>query len=336
MFDVAQLAGVSASTVSRVVNHSPHVAPITAERVRDAMAKLGFRPNQMARNLRQGRNLTMVGLVVDDISNPFHASLGRAVDDMARERGALLVVASSGSDADREREIVTSLVDRGLDGLLLYPTAADHGYLADVRTADRPIVLLGRRLPDIEADSVLADNVGGAMQAVGHLYQHGHRRIAAIVYGRADNASDDPSRDHRMGRLAGYRKALEAAGLVVEPNLVRHCSGEAEAKDAVRSLMSTANPPTSLFTLNNRMTVGALHALGAGLSGIALVGFDDFALADVFDPPITVVAQDPYEMGRHAAGALFGRLAGDSGPPEHSTMPMKLIPRGSGELGPRP
>jgi LacI family transcriptional regulator len=336
MRDVAVAAGVSPMTVSRVLSRSPSVAAETAERVRLAMDQLGFRVNHSARNLRQGRTVTMVGLVVDDIANPFYASLARAVEQVAHAHSALLVVASCGSDPVREREVVTTLLDRGLDGLLMYPALGDHDYLRPELLDKRPVVLLGRRPHGIDTDTVGVDNIGATMRAVLHLHEHGHRRIGLIGYGRPAEGADDPHADHRLGRIEGYRRALAAAGLAYDPDLVRlRCVGANEATAAVRDLLELPDPPTALFTMNNRMTVGALRALGAGLGGVALVGFDDFELADVFDPPITVVTPDPWEMGRRAADMLFARLGGDERPTERTTLGIALIARGSGELPPR-
>jgi len=335
--DVANAAGVSPMTVSRVLNRSPLVAPETADRVRAVMEQLGFRLNQSARNLRQGRSAAMIGLVLDDIANPFYASLSRAVEEVARRHGALLVVSSSGNDPDREREVVTTLLDRGLDGLLMYPTPAEHSYLHDGLLEKRPLVLLGRRPRDVDTDTVAVDNVGAAMRAVLHLADHGHKRIGIIGYGQIALDGDDPTTDHRLGRIEGFKRGLAAVGLDYDESLVRlNCAGVTEAAAAVRSLMAQPDPPTALFTMNNRMTVGALRALGAGLSGVAVVGFDDFELADIFDPPITVVTPDPMEMGRVAAETLFARLHGDDSPVKRTIMGITLIARGSGELPPRP
>jgi LacI family transcriptional regulator len=333
---VANAAGVSPMTVSRVLNRSPLVAAETADRVRTVMEQLGFRLNQSARNLRQGRTVAMIGLVLDDIANPFYASLSHAVEEVARRHSALLVVSSCGSDPEREREVVTTLLDRGLDGLLMYPTVGEHSYLRDDLLEKRPVVMLGRRPRGIDTDTVGVDNVGAAMRAVLHLADHGHRRIGIVGYGRGEQDGEDPTTDHRLGRIEGFRRGLAAVGLDYDPRLVRlNCSGVNEAAAAVRSLLALPEPPTAIFTMNNRMTVGALRALGTGLRGVAVVGFDDFELADIFDPPITVVTPDPLEMGRIAAETLFARLRGDDGPIKRTTLGISLIARGSGELAPR-
>lgn len=334
--DIARLTGVSSMTVSRVLNDSPLVAPETAARVRAAIADARFRPNRSARNLSQGRTVTMVGLVVDDIGNPFYASFSRAVESVTHEHRSLLVVSSCGEDPGREREVVTTLLDHGLDGLLLFPTAGDHGYLAASTLDHVPIVSLGRSLSGLTTDHIRVDNVAGARKAVAHLHAHGHTRIGAIGYGHGEDATDDPGADHLAGRIEGYRRAMSDAGLEYRPELLRlGCAGAGEAAAAVDELMNLPEPPTALFAMNNRMTVGALRALGTGLQGVALIGFDDFELAEVFDPPISVVTQDPAAMGRRAARLLFSRLAGGQAPAKRITLPMTLIERGSGELPPR-
>ena len=333
--DVARVAGVSAMTVSRVLNRSAPVAPDTAERVRAAMVEVGFRLNHSARNLRSGRTTPMIGLVVDDMANPFHASLGRAVEDVARGQAALLVVASGGDELDRQREVVTTLLERGVDGLLMYPASGRHDYLNPELLEGRPVVFLGRRPAGLDRDLVQLDNLGGAILATEHLISYGHRRIGLIAYGHGDAAAGDPASDHLAGRVEGYRRAHRSAGLDQDPALVRlGCSGVDEAAEATRAMLALADPPTALFPLNNRMTVGALRALGPGLRRIALLGFDDFELAEVFDPPVSVVRQDPRAIGRQAASVLFRRLAGWEGAPVHITLPMALVERGSAELSP--
>lgn len=333
---VAEVAGVSPITVSRVLNRSPLVAAKTAERVRAVLHEMGFRLNRSARDLRRGDTVTMVGLVVSDIGNPFAATLARAVEIEAQERGAMFVVASCDDDPVREREVVTTLLGRGVDGLLIFPTTSDHEYLLDELAENHPIVALGRHLAGADTDTIAVDNVAAATSAVEHLLSHGHRRIGLVGYGHEGDVPVSPSDDHRHGRIEGYRRALAAAGVENDPSLVRtNCDGAAAAETATRELLALPDPPTALFTTNNRMTVGALRALGAGLGGIALVGFDDFELADVFDPPVTVVAQDPAEMGLRAARLLFDRLDGDTRPPVRVTLPLRLLVRGSGELSPR-
>src|SRR5213592_4161922 len=179
MSDVAAAAGVSLKTVSRVVNDEPGVRTETAAIVHDAIARLGFRRNDLARALRHGRRSGLFGLVIADVSNPFYA-IARGVEEVTRGRGMLAIAASSDDDGERERNLVRVFCERAVDGLLIVPAGDDHEYiLPELRTGTR-VVFIDRPPGNIDADVVLLDNVGGARSAVAHLLAHGHRRIAFV------------------------------------------------------------------------------------------------------------------------------------------------------------
>jgi LacI family transcriptional regulator len=321
MRDVAVRAGVSLKTVSRVINGEAGVAVATATRVGDAVAELGFQRNDLARSLRQGRTSSTLGLVIEDVSNPFYSSIAQAVEEAARVRGYLLITGSCEEDPERERELVQALLRRRVDALLLVPASRDHTYLG--LSGGTPVVFLDRPPVGIEADCVLLDNLGGARAATEHLIARGHERIALVA---------DPDELYTAAeRLAGYRHALTAAGLPVRDELVRLGVHDAERAEAVvRELLALR--PTALFTGNNRLTVGALRALRGTDEQVALVGFDDFELADLLGT--TVVRHDSHRMGRHAAALAFDRLDGGEHPPQRVVVPTELVVRGSGELPP--
>src|SRR5690349_2630169 len=172
MRDVAELAGVSLKTVSRVINDEPGVAAATAERVSAAIAELGFQRNDLARSLRQGVTSSTLGLLIGDVANPFYSAIAQAVEAAARERGYMLITASCEEDPARERELVGALLRRRVDALLLVPAGPEHAYLGD----GTPVVFLDRPPAGLEADCVLLDNLGGARIAVEHLLAHGHER----------------------------------------------------------------------------------------------------------------------------------------------------------------
>jgi LacI family transcriptional regulator len=324
MRDVAVLAGVSLKTVSRVINAEPGVAAATAERVEAAIAELRFQRNDLARSLRQGRTSSTLGLVIEDVANPFYSAIAQAIESAARDRGYLLITASCEEDPERERELVQALLRRRVDALLLVPAARDHSYLD---TDETPVVFLDRPPVGLDADCVLLDNLGGARRAVEHLLAHGHQRIALIA---------DPDRLFTAHeRVAGYRQALDAAGVPIREELVRlgsHDSAQAEA--VVRELLALPHDrrPTALFAGNNRNTVGALRALRDADAPVALVGFDDFELADLLGT--TVVCHDSGNLGTHAAELAFERLQGIERPPRRVVVPTELIVRGSGEVPP--
>jgi LacI family transcriptional regulator len=324
MTDVAEAAGVSLKTVSRVVNGEPLVAQKTAETVRESIARLGYRRNEMARTLRQGRVTRTLGLVIEDVANPFYSAITRGVEEETRARGLLVIVGSSDEDPERERALVHLLCERRVDGLLVVPASSDHRYLLPELDHGTEVVFIDRPPGRIAADVILLDNVGGARTAVEHLLAHGHRRIAIVA--------DKPTISTAEERHQGYREALEAAGVAPDPELVRlgaHDAASAEA--AVRELLALRQPATAIFTGNNRITTGALRAL-SGNDSVALVGFDDLELAELVSPPVTVVAYDAAELGRRAARVLWERLSGEDRPPQRIVLPTTLVPRGSGEI----
>jgi LacI family transcriptional regulator len=326
MWDVARDAGVSLKTVSRVVNDEGGVRPGTAARVHEAIAALGFRRNDIARMLRQGRSSRTIGLVIEDVANPFYSAVTRAVEEVARERGYLVIASSSNEDPSRERDLIRLLCERRVEGLLVVPAGEDHRFLLPELRMGTPVVFMDRPPGNLDADAILIDNLGGARRAVEHLLAHGHRRIGMV--------GDLPAIFTAVERRQGYVEALTAAGIGLEDRLLRLGSHDvAAAEEATRELLALLDPPTAIFTGNNRNTVGALKAVRAAGSRTAIVGFDDFELADLLS--ITVVAHSPAEMGRQATELLCQRLEGDRSPPERIMLPVHLIPRGSGEAPPR-
>ncbi|WP_420855865.1 LacI family DNA-binding transcriptional regulator [Thermoactinospora rubra] len=317
MKDVAEAAGVALKTVSRVVNGEPGVRPATAERVREAIARLGYRRNESARMLRSGRTST-IGLVIEDVADPFYSGLSRAVEDAAIRHGCLLLTGSSGEDPARERELVLAFCNRRVDGLIVVPAGDDHAYLRPELEAGVPAVFVDRPPgPGLDADTVLCDNAGGAALAVRHLLAGGHRRIAFL--------GDSPAIYTATERLRGYRETL---GELFDERLVAmHPPTPESVRADLERMLALEDPPTALFTGNGRITVTVLRAMCG--RWLPLVGFDDFELADLLSPGVTVVAQDPVGMGRMAADLLFRRIAGDRGPAEHVRLPVRLVVRGS-------
>ncbi len=332
MNDVARSAGVSLKTVSRVVNGEQNVSSPLAARVLAAIDVLNYRPNIGASTLRRsdGRTST-IGLLLEDVSNPFSSSLHRAVEDEARARGVQVLTGSLDEDPGRERELARIFTMRRADGLIMAPVSEDQSHLVSEVQAGTPLVCVDRPAFGITADSVLATNVTGAAEAVRHLIAHGHRRIAHLSdYTRISTAR------HRQH---GYLAAMSEAGIEPDPTImVPDLHTVAAAESAVMGLFGRSRPPTALFTSQNLVTIGAVRALRhLGLhQEVAMVGFDDFPLADLLDPAVTVVAQDPALMGQTAARALFRRIDGDTSPPREFWIPTTLIRRGSGEISPSP
>jgi LacI family transcriptional regulator len=328
MRDVASTAGVSLKTVSRVVNGEAGVRADTQARVEAAIADLGFARNDLARSLRHGR-AGAIGLVIEDVANPFYSAIARTVEDAAHARGHILITGSCEEDAEREQQLVLRLLRRSVDALLVVPAGTDHRYLGLELAAGTPVVFLDRPPGGVHADTVLLDNRGGARAGVAHLIAHGHERIAFV---------GDPPSLHTAGeRLAGYGQALAERHVPERTELVRAGTHDAAgAERAVRDLLALplARRPTALFCANNRNTVGALRALRDHARPVALLGFDDFELADMLPTPVSVVRHAPEDMGRIAAELAYARLDGDAGPPQRRTIPCELVPRGSGEVAP--
>jgi LacI family transcriptional regulator len=330
MRDVAALAGVSIKTVSRVINAEPAVSADLLVRVERAVKQLDYRPNLTASSLRRvGGKTATVGLVLEDLANPYSAAVTRAVEDAARPRRVTVVAGSVDEDPERERALVHEFVARRVDGLIVAPTAADQSYLMADRRAGTAFVFVDRPPNLLDADAVVAANRSGAAEGVRHLLAGGHRRIGFL----GDLASISTAAD----RFAGYVDTIDRAGLAVDRSIVRRdLRGGDAARAAVEELLRLVEPPTAIFAAQNVLATGAFAAL-RGLRrqfDVALVGFDDFPLADLLDPGVTVVAQDPAAIGRLAAEILFRRLDGDSSPTTTQVVPTRLIIRGSGEIGP--
>jgi LacI family transcriptional regulator len=314
MKDVATRAGVALKTVSRVVNGEPGVTPATATRVMDAIEDLGFRRNESARLLRTGRT-SALGFIGDDLADPDTAALCRGIEDVARNHGMLLFTGSTDGDRDREQRLAESLTARRVDGLIIKPAPGEHSYLATEIEAGTATVFVLQPPTDVEADTVLADEKGGARTAVAHLIAHGHRRIGFV--------SGDLGQYRTRQLMQGYAEAMAEAGLVIE--------------DAWTTLVPQRlpdSPVTAVFCGGREHTRRVLRALAAtGRSEqVAVVGFGDFSLADYLRPGLTVVSYDPAEVGRMAAELLFRRVDGDDGPARRVEVPVRLVARGSGEI----
>jgi LacI family transcriptional regulator len=320
MVDVARRAGVSLKTVSRVINNAPHVQPDMVDRVLTAATELGFRRNQLASSLRSGQPTATIGLLIEEIANPFYATIAGVAAEVARQHDTLLIIASSEEDPAREQQLLRDLCSRRVDGLLVVPAGYDHAFLRPEVELGTPVVFLDRPAGGLLADTVLLDNRGGARAGVQRLIEAGHRRIAILL----DSVEVYTMRE----RVDGAQDALAAAG-VPDLRLVRTgIRDPATAAAAVAALLEESDPPTAFFSLNNRITLGVVEELWRRGSAAGLVGFDDFELSHLVPRPLTVVAYDPRELARTAAELLFQRIAGDRSWPRTIVLPTELAERG--------
>ena len=326
MKDVAARAGVGLSTVSRVVSGKGGVAPPKVRAVEKAVRELNFSRNDSAHTLRTGSSAT-IGMVVTNISDPFFSALIKGVEERARERDLVVLVASVTDDAAEAERVVKRLLRRSLDGLILVaPEGSDLSFLKN--QAGTPIVFVDQPPGDhLRADLVVVDNEGGAVTAVQHLFDVGHRRIACFAH--------ESGRYTSARREAGYYQGLKRVGMPADRALVVSVEDDVNVcAEALLELSRLPDPPTAIFSTNGRTTraiLGAQRLLG---SHLALVGFDDFDLAELMNPPTTTIAQDPVAIGAAAADLLLSRIDGRAGPTQRIILGTRLVERGSGELPP--
>lgn len=321
MADVARRAEVSIKTVSRVVNGEAGVSPATAVRVREIIDELGFQRHAGATMLRTGRS-DRIGLVAPDLANPFYAQLAAGIEREARLRQHLLISTSSQQSAENEAELVDALVAQRVAGLIVVPIVTEPSEALRVAARSVPVVCVDRPQPDLGVDTVLSDNEGGMRSAVEHLAAHRHERIGFL--------GDDQSIWTARERRAAFAAAASSLGLrgPLCSRVGPYAPGE--VAELLTGWTSGPDPVTAVISGNNRVTLDVLHAMrDAGVS-VSLVGYDDFELADVVDPPVTVVHQDPMVLGERAVQQVFARLAAGAGEPTTVIVPTRLIVRASG------
>jgi LacI family transcriptional regulator len=325
VWDVARAAGVSAKTVSRVLNSEPGVTGATAARVVAAIAELGFRRNELARMLRTGGRAKTLGLVIGELDEPHSAGIAAAVSRAARDKGYMVLTGSTEGDPATERELVGWLLDRQADALLIAPAGDDHRYLGPELGRGLAVVFVERPAQLIEADCVVADNVDAARQATQHLLRHRHRRIA-FIGGR-------PQIFTAAERLAGYRDALATGGIWVDPELIRMGVEDASGgRQAAQQLLALSTPPTAIVAAGSRLAMGVVQALER--SGTAVVGVDDLDLAATMQTPLTTVSCDPAGIASSAVSLLLERPSGEPRGARRIVLPVTLTARGLGELRP--
>lgn len=330
MGDVAERAGVSLKSVSRVINAEPHVSDNLADRVRRAITELGYRPDRRARDLaaapHSGR---LIGFVQVDAANPFFAAVYRGLEDATRDSGSLIITGSTDAHPQREATLIETLIEFRVEGLVVAAAEGSDDLLRREIDHGTSVVLVDRLLHDASCDTVVSTNRESARAAVAHLRRKGHTRIAFLGGDRVWTASE---------RLAGYCEALDATGVTSSSDLqVVGVDDPLRAARATRRLLEQAQPPTALFTAQDRITAGAITALHDlnRQHDIALFGFDEIPFADQLSPSVSVVAQEPYEMGRRAGQLLLQRLTdGAAPPPVRSIVEAPLRHRQSGDIAP--
>jgi LacI family transcriptional regulator len=324
MADVARLAGVGKMTISRVLNGSASVSEATTERVRRAIKILHYQPNEVARSLRTVNSKT-IGVIVPYLYDPFFATCAHAISTVAKQHGYSVIITTSDENADIEHKQSSLMLRRQVDGMVIIPAPSDGHYYSSEAFSRVHVVTLDRPVPGSRFDSVLVPNRAGAKTAVEHLIGHGHRSIAFLGLSRKLYTMS--------ARYMGYREAMIEAGNLPETYLA--CSSTEKTVALIRSMLNGRKPPTAIFAANNltlRYVLQAANAEGVNIPReLAVVGFDDLELADVFQPSITVVRQPAYQLGEVAANLLFERISGGEAPRtgHRVTLPVELIVRRS-------
>ena len=298
--DVARLAEVSIATVSAVINSKSGVSPKLTAQVQKAMATLDYYPDFVARSLRVGQT-KVIGMIVPDMTNQFYTEVMRGVEDEARAHGYTLMLCNSNESSEHEQKLLGMLFSQRVDGVLL---ASSDSTAANDRLTKRrfPIVFIDRLPAGCKERAVITDNVSAAYDATQHLISLGHKRIAIIAGNLLLSTGSD--------RVEGYRRAMQEAHLPVrEEYFQRGDFGLESGRESGIRLMHLPDPPTAIFSCNNKMTLGLMTALG-DLSilcpeQVSVVSFDDFEWAANFSPKLTTIAQPTYEIGNQAMKMLL-------------------------------
>ena len=323
--DIAQIAGVSKATVSRVLNNKDRgVGLETKKRVLHVIEELNYRPNTLARSVAMAHSMT-VGLIVPDISNYFYNPIARAVDDILSPAGYAVILTNSDSDPEKEKRHLLSFIDKRVDGVILCSGVSNESFLQEYKKYNVPLVMLGRNFDKHLSDaSIAGDNYTGAIDAVAHLLQKGHSQIAYI--------DGNPGMAGSMQRMEGYRQALGRHGIPLDKKL--KFTGDFTIDcgyDSIESLLEANTPFTAVFTGGDLIAIGAIRAMQKhGITvpeQIEVIGFDGIAAAELFTPLLSTVAKPHYEMAQEAAKKLLALIRGEPVMMRHMLVQLTLLLR---------
>lgn len=314
-------------TVSRTLAGGVNVRPDVQARVFEAVEELGYHRNENARSLRPGQHSGLIGVAITNIGNPYYGTFALGVEEEVARTGRRIILGNTSEDVQREAQLIRDLVGRQVEGLIVVPAGTDTDHLTSPSLGGTPVVLASRRIYGLDVDSVVLDDVGGSYRGTKTLLERGHRRIGFLGTSRSTFTGER--------RYAGYEKALRERGVPIDAELIRQGQREiGEAEAAMHDLLELDDPPTAVFSANNRNTIGALKEIGRRLASSAareampeIVSFDDFELSDMMPVPVTVISHDPRQLGREAASLLLSRL--DDSVAEQSSrtieMPVKVV-----------
>jgi DNA-binding LacI/PurR family transcriptional regulator len=323
--DVSLAAGVSTATVSRVLAGFSDVSTETRQRVMEAAKQLHYQPNRNARNLRKSTT-SKIGVIISDIQNPFFGSVVRGIEKNTIQDDLTLILGNSDEDPERERKLITMLLEEGVAGIILAPTSVDPSDYRTFLYSGTPVVIIDRRLPLLDLDMVLVDAATGSANAIDHLVELGHTKIGYV--GGLKYLST------MLEREQGYLAALGKHTIPIQDDYIRQGNNRQDGGyAAVCELLKLSDPPSAILIANNLMTLGGLQAIhDSGFEipdHISVVGFDDMDWAPSLRPPLTVVAQPAYQMGEEAAAILLDRIRNPEQPHKITILDTSLIIRAS-------
>lgn len=347
--EVAKRAGVSTATAGRVLGGYGYTSEENKERVRASAEQLGYRPNLLARSLITGKTKT-IGVVAGDIQSPFYASILRGIADVARAQGFGILLTNSDERIERELEAVQLLLEKQVDGLIIAPCDIyDSAHLHAAAAAGCPIVQIDRIVNGLTGDSVTIDNRAASRNCIAQLLAAGHRRIGMIaelerwapgnvdtfVDRVLDNSLDPATLFPSWQRLFGYIEAHVAAGVAIDRELIGRVGAYSvsAAKDRTMKLLTRADRPTALFTVDGLMSAVAMNAITTLdlhiPDDLSLICFDDLDWMTFIKPGTTAVAQPLMAMGEAAATLMLARIKGEDGPVQHLSLEPTFAQRGS-------
>lgn len=304
--EIARIAGVSTATVSRVLNNSDKVKERTAKKVLKVAEDLNYRLDHVARRMRVKKTESLViGLIITDIGNPFFSNVAKGVENVAFKNNHILMISNTNESPEKEKYILNSMLSEKVSGVIIVPSSGNNIFLEKLVVDGFPMVMVDRRLKNLNIDSVSINNEKGGLLATQRLINNGHKRIGIICGIKGLSNSEE--------RFEGYKRALDKAGIAIDKDLITYGNYvESGGREAMEKLLSLSDPPTAVFSTNNLMTLGCIKELYSRKISIpdeiALIGFDDSTWAEALIPPLTTVKQPGYELGTNAAELLIKKL----------------------------
>ncbi|MCL6585482.1 MAG: LacI family transcriptional regulator [Anoxybacillus sp.] len=325
IYDVAKEAGVSISTVSRVINNTGRISDKTRKKVLKVMEALHYQPSMVASALT-GKRTRTIGLIIPDVANPFFAEIARKVEDRGRELGFNLLMCNTDNNAETEEMYLSLLKQKSVDGIIIGTTTKNYTVLNELLQAQFPIAFIAQDIPELAINVVKVDDFLGGYQAVSHLVSLGHKKIA-IMLGNLNRTSD-------KDRLHAYQQVLKESDLEYDENLIVYTDYSMEdGKRAARELLTSSQRPTAIFACFDSLAVGIYQAakeLGVSIpEDLSVVGFDNTILSTIVDPPLTTVAQPIDEMGRQVVDLIIKEIDGEKHIKQRIVLPPELVIRQS-------